>query len=65
MFLHCFQKDKAKKRQEYGALIERQIADNPGARYIPPREMDDRQPWHLSGGETNDPDRVSKRERVR
>jgi hypothetical protein len=40
------------------------MADNPGTRYIPPREMPPRKPWHLKGGETNDPNAASKRERV-
>jgi len=40
------------------------MTDNPGTRHIPAREMPPRKPWHLSSGETHDPNTASKRERV-
>ena len=40
------------------------MVDNPGTRYIPPREMPPRKPWHLNSGEIHDPNKASKRERV-
>lgn len=57
-------KERQKKRQEYGALVERQMADNPGARHVPPRDMLQRKPWHLSGGDPLDIEAISKRERA-
>ncbi|CAF2551744.1 unnamed protein product [Rotaria sp. Silwood2] len=56
-------KERAKKRQEYGSLVERQMVDNPGTRHIPPREMDAREPWHLSNSD-HDPEKSSRRERA-
>jgi hypothetical protein len=40
------------------------MIDNPGTRYIPPREMPPRKPWHLKSSEAHDPNITSKRERV-
>ncbi len=59
-----FQRERARKRQEYGSLVERQMVDNPGTRYIPPREMPQRKPWHLNSGKIHDPNKATKRERV-
>ncbi|CAF4566188.1 unnamed protein product [Rotaria sp. Silwood1] len=56
-------KERAKKRQEYGSLVERQMVDNPGTRHIPPREIGPREPWHLSNSD-HDPEKLSKRERA-
>jgi len=41
------------------------LADNPGTRQIPPRDMPPRKPWHVNGGDPLDPEAVSKRERVK
>lgn len=41
------------------------MADNPGARHVPPRDMLQRKPWHLSGGDPLDIEAISKRERVK
>ncbi|CAF0774494.1 unnamed protein product [Rotaria sordida] len=56
-------KERARKRQEYGSLVERQVVDNPGTRHIPAREMQSRQPWHLSNSEY-DAEKISKRDRA-
>ncbi len=40
------------------------MVDNPGTRQVPPRDMPPRKPWHLSGGDRQDPETASKRERV-
>lgn len=46
-------------------MVERQVADNPGARHITPRDMPTREPWHVSAAEPNEPEKPSKRDRVR
>ncbi|CAF3374995.1 unnamed protein product [Rotaria socialis] len=58
-------KERARKRQEYGAQVERQMVDNPGTRQIPPREMAPREPWHLSNSDIRELEKAaSKRERA-
>lgn len=59
-----FKKQRAKKRQEYGQQIERQVADNPGLRQVPHRDEEQRKPWHVSSNDPPDSDRASRRERV-
>ncbi|CAF2014174.1 unnamed protein product [Rotaria magnacalcarata] len=54
-------KERARKRQEYGAQVERQMVDNPGTRQIPPREMPTREPWHLSNSDIRELEKASSR----
>lgn len=65
MFFFSIQKERARKRQEYGTSIERQVVDNPGTRHIPPREIPSREPWHLSNTDLREFEKAAtKRERV-
>ncbi|CAF3317566.1 unnamed protein product [Rotaria sp. Silwood2] len=57
-------KERARKRQEYSSQVEKQIGDTFGGQNKSPRDTQPKKPWHLSNGEQNDPEKLSKRERA-
>ncbi|CAF3746542.1 unnamed protein product [Rotaria sp. Silwood1] len=57
-------KERAKKRQEYSSQVEKPAGDTFGVQNKSPRDTQPKKPWHLSHGESHDPEKLSKRERA-